>query len=78
MNNFFVNLFAVVFPRNVSLNHWGRLAPLLARSGLMQQTMDEILYIIKREDKSSKEVQDGKRNWANSARRYRTLVKSRT
>ena len=61
----------------MSLYHWGRLAPPLARSGLMQQSMVEILYINEKEDRGSKGVQDGKRNLASSARRCRTLTKSR-
>ena len=40
----------------------------------MQQCMVEILYIIEKEDRGSKGIQDRKRNLANSARRCRTLV----
>ena len=61
----------------MSLYNWGRPAPLLARSGLMQQSMVKILYINEKEDRGSEEVHDGKRNLASLVPYCRTLAKLR-
>ena len=47
----------------VSLYHWGHSAPLPARSGLKQQNIVEVLYIIEKEDSFSRESQTGWEAW---------------
>ena len=44
----------------------------------MQQSMVESCILSRMRTEVPRGIQDGKRNWANSARRCRTLAKSRT